>query len=121
MNLNEENAIRELAKALKNDIRSQDLKEKEKAMMESEEVFHLSKRLEAASEDYSLAMQMKDKEAIEEKRKALHEIKKQLDSHPLVKAYNEAYVLIRDLYMQVDDIIFGPYRNKTLTGVDNDD
>ncbi len=121
MNLNEENAVNELSSALKNDPRNIDLKEKERIMMESEEVFHLSKRLEMASEDYSRAMQLKDKALIEEKRKALHEIKTKLDSNPLVKAYNEAYVKVRDLYMQVDDIVFGPYRNKTLSGVKDND
>ena len=39
----------------------------------------------------------------------------ELDSYPLAKEYGEAYIAVRDLYMQIDDILFGPYRKKTLS------
>ncbi len=121
MTLIEENAIRSLAKALKEDSRNLDMKEKEKKMMESEEVFHLSKRLESFVEDYSRAISINDKEKIERCKKALFEAKLNLDVHPLVKEYNEAYIKVRDLYMMVDDIIFGPYRSKVISRVKKDD
>lgn len=85
-------------------------------MMESEEVLHLSKRLELASEEYSNAVSMNDVKLIEKTKKALHEAKTNIDNHPLVKDYTEAYIKVRDLYMIVDDIIFGPYRKKTIAG-----
>ncbi len=121
MTLNEENAIRSLGAALKEDPRVLDMKEKENKMMESEEVLHLSKRLELASEEYSRAISLNDKELIEKTRKALHEAKLNIDLHPLVKDYNEAYIKVRDLYMNVDDIIFGPYRSKIIKGVSKND
>ncbi len=121
MNLLQENAIRSLGAALKADPRVLDMKAKENKMMESEEVLHLSKRLELASEEYSRAISLNDKELIEKTKKALHEAKLNIDLHPLVQEYNEAYIKVRDLYMDVDDIIFGPYRSKIIKGDNEND
>ena len=109
-------ALASLSNALKEDTRVQEMKEKENRMMESEEVIHLSHRLEEAERTYGLAVSSTDKSMIEKTKIVLHEAKLALDSHPLVKDYTEAFIIVRDLYMQIDDIIFSPYRKKVISG-----
>lgn len=79
-------------------------------------VRELAKHLEALSGAYSDILAYKkesDPEAIEA-QKALYAAKEKMDSYPLVVAYNAAYTEVRDLYMQIDDTLFAPFRKKSL-------
>lgn len=113
-----EKAISEFASLLKEDARVKALKEKEALMMEDEEAIHLANRLHEAEETYSFVVSTNDKKEIDRAKKNLHQAKLALDMHPSVKAYNEAFVAVRDLYMQIDDLFFGPYRKKVISGKD---
>lgn len=115
----EEKIIKELQTlkaSIDNDERLLRLSELEKKLAENEEVKVLSKRLKEEEEAYSFALSSYGKSSDEAKKAqvALFNAKKELDSLPLVKEYNDAYIAVRDLYMQIDDIIFSPFRRRVL-------
>ncbi len=109
--------IDELSVALKEDSRIKRLNELEEKLYEDPSLLELVKKKDALERDYedTLSYSSYDSPEAITKQKALYEAKLELDSYPLVKEYNEIYVQVRDLYMQIDDIIFAPYRLKTLT------
>lgn len=109
--------IEEIALALKGDKRLKELKDAEDRMLSDSEVIELIKRKNAMEDEYSLVLSYSSRDS-EQAKKAQHELylaKKALDEHPLVKEYNDAYLKARDLYLSLDEIIFGPYRGKSLT------
>lgn len=110
-------SLSQLRDALNNDERIKKLNELEEKMYQNEEIIALAKRKNALEDEYGLVLSYTDINSDEAKKiqKALYEAKLQLDSQPLVKEYNESFIKIRDLYMQIDDIIFGPFREKTLS------
>ncbi|MCI2055478.1 MAG: YlbF family regulator [Bacilli bacterium] len=109
-------SIEELSLAMKNDVRVLELEKREKEALDDEEVMALVKRKDAMESNYSLILSYKKEDSEEAKKaqKELYEAKLALDEHPLVKRYNESFSLVRDLYMNIDDIIFSPYRRKSL-------
>ncbi len=112
-------AIRELEtlkKAMDNDPRIVRLNELESVLSGDKEVQSFSLILKEKEENYSSLLSLygeKDQKTIEARR-SLYEAKKALDSLPSVMNYNEAFIAVRDLYMQIDDIVFSSYRRKTL-------
>lgn len=110
-------AINELSVALKEDPRVKELNSIEEKLYDDQTLIELVKKKNDLERDYesSLSYLSPDSEEAYLKQKALYEAKFELDSYPLVKKYNEAYIKVRDLYMNIDDIIFGPYRSKTLS------
>ena len=101
---------------MKEDERLLRLSELETLLEKDEEAIKLSGILKSKEEAYSFSLSSFG-EGSEEARKAqkeLYEAKKELDSLPLVKEYNEAYTKVRDLYMLIDDILFSPFRHKIL-------
>lgn len=110
-------SLNQLRDALNNDERIKKLNGLEEMMYQNEEVIELTKKKNALEDQYGLVLSYSDMNSEEAKKvqKALFEAKLQLDSHPLVKEYNACFIEVRDLYMQIDDIIFGPFRKKTLS------
>ena len=88
----------ELKELLESDPRIKDLNEKEEAMKNSDEVKALVDKKERAISLYSVSS--------EQGQKVLHQSKLELDSHPLVRAYLDAYSKVRDLYFEINDILF---------------
>ena len=88
----------ELKDLLASDQRIKDLDEKEDAMKSSDEVKVLVNKKEQAVSIYMVSS--------EQGQKALHQSKLELDNHPLVRAYLDAYSKVRDLYFQINDILF---------------
>ena len=80
-------------------------------------LIELSQKKDRLEREYETVLSYAKEDSLETKayEKALYEAKLALDSHPLVQEYNSLYVPIRDLYMQMDDILFGPFRSKTLS------
>ena len=115
MNDRLETALNDLAKLLKEDARVLRMREAEGRMNQDSEVIALSKQLEEAERSYSEALATNDSNLIEKKKKDLYESKLALDTNPLVSEYTKLYVEVRDLYAQIDDILFGPYRRKVIT------
>lgn len=95
----------ELKDLLASDSRINDLNEKEKLMKENEEVLALVKKKDLAVMQYENSLKISTKDNKEE-QKALHQSKLELDSHPVVRAYLDAYVKVRDLYFAINDILF---------------
>jgi|LAHS01.1.fsa_nt_gb cell fate (sporulation/competence/biofilm development) regulator YlbF (YheA/YmcA/DUF963 family) len=111
-----EESLQSLAKALHYDPRVMHLNALEAQVMADPTVQLLSKKKDAAEEAYSLVLTYakEDSPEAQEKQKQLYEAKKTLDANPLVAEYNAAYIVVRDLYMAIDDILFSPFRKKSL-------
>ena len=117
--MNEEiiKSVESLAKALKEDPRILRLNQLEEELSSNPEVIELSQKKDRLEREYETVLSYAKEDSLEAKayEKALYEAKLALDSHPLVQEYNSLYVPIRDLYIQMDDILFGPFRSKTLS------
>ena len=98
----------ELKDLLINDPRIIRLNELEKKMNESEEVMALAYQKDVAVSEYSDALNhfARDSEEVKKAQHNLHLKKETLDNHPLVKDYLKAYSEVRDLYYQLNDILF---------------
>jgi hypothetical protein len=105
-----------LANALKSDPRVVKLDQLEKRLMVDPAVLELSKHKDAAEQAYSLVLSYANEKSPEAlaAQKQLYLAKKALDENPLVREYNAAYIVVRDLYMALDDILYAPFRKKSL-------
>lgn len=104
--------IYSLAAALK-DLLDQDervlaLNDLEKKLENSEEVMVLSQQKDVAISAYSDALNYyaKDSKVIKKFQREMHLKKEALDNHPLVREYLLAYSKVRDLYMEINKILF---------------
>ena len=110
-------SLEELKKALDGDPRVIRLNELEKKLYDDSHLLELVKKKDDLERQYNSLLSYMDKDSQEAKvvEKALYEAKLEMDSYPLAKEYSEAFVEVRDIYMQIDDILFGQYRVKTLS------
>ncbi len=110
-------SLNELHDALRGDPRIVRLNELEEKLYKDNNVIELTKKKDDLERDYVSCLSYSDYDSplAKEKQKALYEAKLELDSYPLVKEYNEAFTTVRDIYMKIDDIIYGPFRSKTLS------
>ena len=117
MNISLSKSLDGLKAAIENDERIIRLNELEKKLYDDPALLELVKKKDDLEREYNTVLSYKDKDSEEAMKvgKALHEAKAELDSYPLAKEYSEAFIKVRDLYTQIDDIIFGPYRKKTLS------
>lgn len=102
------NVAYSLKELLDNDERVILLDELEKKMNENEEVMALAYQKDLAVNEYSDALNHFSSDS-EEVKKAQHNLfikKEALDNHPLVRDYLKAYSEVRDLYYQVNEILF---------------
>ena len=88
----------ELKDLLNSDPRIIDLNKKEEKMKNNEEVKNLVNKKEQAISLYTSSSK--------EGQKLLHQSKLELDNHPLVRAYLDAYIIVRDLYFRINDVLF---------------
>jgi len=116
MDLILEKSLTELKDAIAKDPRTQKLAALEAKLYEDPALLELVKKKDDLENEYNRILSYKDKDSEEAKtvEKALFEAKLTLDTYPLAKEYSAAFVELRDIYMQIDDIIFGPFRKKTL-------
>ena len=98
----------ELKDLLTNDPRIIRLNELEKKMNENEEVMALAYQKDLAVSEYGDTLNhfTKDNEEVKKAQHNLHLKKEALDNHPIVKEYLKAYSEVRDLYYQLNDILF---------------
>ena len=108
--------LEEFGLLLKEDARVTRLKSIEERLIMDEEVQSLSRAKDEAEALYSEAVSLGDETLQAKRQKELYEAKLALDSHPLSQEYTEAFVAVRDLYREIDDILFGPYRKKVISG-----
>ena len=98
----------ELKDLLDNDERIIRLNKLENELNNNEEVMALSYQKDLAVSSYSDALNHFANYS-EEMKKYQHDLflkKEALDNHPLVKEYLKAYSEVRDLYFQVNEILF---------------
>lgn len=105
-----------LKDAMKGDPRFLELKEKEEAALKSSGVQELRNKMEEVAKRYeeALSYSSKDSKEIKELEKELFLAKKAFDNHPLMKEYTAAFSVTKYLTLQMDDILFGPFRKKVL-------
>ena len=96
---------------LSQDSRIALLNKLEKEMNENEEVMALAYQKDMAAVNYSdvLNHYSKDSKEAESALKTLHEAKLKLDSHPLVVSYLKTYKEVRDLYNEINEILFSDF------------
>ena len=102
-----------LKESLTNDPRVIRLNELEKKMNNDEEVMALAYRKDVAATNYSDVLNHFSEESEEAKEalKKLHEAKLALDSHPLVREYLSAYKEVRELYEEINEILFANFNS----------
>ena len=100
-----------LKEMLENDPRVIRLNDAEKRMDESEEVMALAYKKDMAAVKYSDILNHFKEDSIEAQLalKELHQAKYDLDSHPLVKDYLKAYKEVRELYDEINKILFSSF------------
>ena len=98
----------ELKDLLDNDERIIRLNKLENELNDNEEVMALSYQKDLAVSAYSDALNhfANDSEEIKKYQHELFLKKEALDNHPLVKSYLKAYSEVRDLYFQINEILF---------------
>ena len=86
-----------------------ELNKKEKELNDSFEVYNLSKKKDEMMDIYLANKENcgEDSEVTIESLKAAKKAKEELNNHPLVKEYLSIYSKVRDLYMEIDDIVLG--------------
>ena len=101
----------QLKKEISNDPRVIRLNELEKEMNDSEEVMALAYKKDMAAVNYSDILNHFSNESKEaqEALKVLHQAKLDLDNHPLVKKYLKAYKEVRELYGDINEILFSNF------------
>ena len=97
-----------LKELLEQDPRVLKLNELEKKLNDNEEVMALAQQKETAISEYSDALNhfAKDSKEIKKYQHNLYLKKEALDNHPLVREYFDAYSKVRDLYLEINDILF---------------
>ena len=98
----------ELKDLLSQDERIKCLNELEQKMDNDNEVIVLAYQKDLAVSNYSDALNhfSEDSEEVKKAQKELHEKKLALDTHPLVRQYLDAYKEVRDLYIQMNALLF---------------
>ncbi len=106
------NLAKSLNEEINNDPRVIKLNELEKALNDSYDVYVLSNKKDEALEEYSRLKDICDEDSEELKASLLKlkEAKEKLNIFPLVKEYLAQYYLVRDLYLEVDNILFSEFR-----------
>ena len=98
----------ELKDALKDDSRIKALEEAEEKMNNNEEVIALAYQKDLACSSYSDALNhfSEDSPEVKKAQKELHEKKLALDNHPLVREYLSLYKSVRELYSDINEVLF---------------
>lgn len=106
------NLAKSLNEEINNDPRVIKLNELEKALNDSYDVYVLSNKKDEALEEYSRLKDIydEDNEELKASLLKLKEAKEKLNNFPLVKEYLAQYSLVRDLYLEVDNILFSEFR-----------
>lgn len=93
------------------------LNEAEKKMNDSYEVYSLSNKKDEALEKYISNKEIygADHELTVKSRNELKKAKEALQNHPLVKEYLEIYSRVRNLYLEIDNILLGDFKKEKKT------
>ena len=102
------NLASRLNEELRNDPRVIKLNELENKLNDSYEVYLLSREKDDALENYTRLKEIcsEDSEEVVKALKVAKAAKEKLGNFPLVKEYLAQYALVRDLYLEIDNILF---------------
>ena len=103
-----------LNESLKNHPKVIELNKLEEELNNSYEVYLLSQKKDEALELYNKLKDVYPLEHIEVKNALvkLKAAKEELNNHPLVKSYLSIYNEVRDLYMEIDQILFSDFKGR---------
>lgn len=98
----------QLKEDLQNDERVKKLQAIEQEMNNDKNVMALAYAKDVAASKYSDILNhfSEDSETAKKYQRKLYEIKKALDEHPLVQQYLKAYKEVRELYSEINSILF---------------
>ena len=98
----------ELKDLLNEDERIKRLNILEEKMNNDHEVIALAYQKDVAASHYSDTLNhfSEDSEEVKKAQRELYEKKLALDTHPLVREYLDAYKEVRDLYIQMNALLF---------------
>ena len=107
-------ALLKLKESIENDSRVLALNEVDARLSSNEEVMKLSYKKDMAVIEYEDAINHfgQTHEITLKAQKKLYEAKKELDSHPLVKEYNQKYQEVRLMYNHINEELFGRFISK---------
>lgn len=120
MDLEIKKHLMSLREAIESDERLKRLLLLEEKVEKDDSLKPLVKAKDEAQEEYERAIHLGNEEKLKAEKK-LYLAKKELDEHPLVKEYNEAFINVKDLYMWIDDILFSPFRKKSFVLLEGKD
>ena len=102
------NLAYELRDLLENDERIKRLNELETKMNNDQEVITLAYQKDVAASNYSNTLNhyAEDSTEVKNAQKELYNKKLALDTHPLVREYLDAYKEVRDLYIEMNALLF---------------
>lgn len=108
--------LEEFKSAFDGDPRVIAMKKAEEKLYEDPELIKLVLKKNAIEDTYQMVLKTKGDKSEEAKavEKELYEVKLALDTNPTAKAYNDAFIVVRDLTMYIDDVIYGPFRRKSI-------
>lgn len=106
-----------LAQALKDtleaDERVKDLMQLDSQLNQQQTLLALTETYQRAQANYQAMWESYGDESpyVLRARAELHQVKLQVDSHPLVKAYLKAYGQVRLIYQTIQEKIFAPFKS----------
>ena len=108
------NLASELNSSLNEDERVVKLNALEQELNNSYEVYLLSQKKDECLDLYTKLKDIYPEDHIEVKNALikLKEAKENLSNHPIVKSYLSIYNEVRDLYMEIDDILFSDFKGR---------
>ena len=110
--------IYSLSKSINEELNSKEevklLNKLEKELDDSYEVYVLSNKKDEALEKYISNKDLygDDSDITKESLKELKTAKENLNNHPLVKQYLEVYSKVRDLYLQINNILLDDFKGE---------
>ncbi len=110
--------IYSLSKSINEELNNKEevklLNKLEKELNDSYEVYVLSNKKDDALEKYISNKDLygDDSDITKESLKELKTAKENLNNHPLVKQYLEVYSKVRDLYLQINNILLDDFKGE---------
>ena len=108
--------IYQLANSLNQEINNNPevirLNELEKALNDSYDVYLLSNKKDETLEEYSRLKEIysEDDERVKSALLKVKDAKEKLNNFPLVKEYLAQYAIVRDMYLEIDNILFSDFK-----------
>jgi len=114
-------ALEMLKETMNNDPRIIALNKIEDELNKNEEVMLLSykKDIECLHLEDALKAFKDDSEEVRQAQRKLYLAKLELDTHPLVKRYNKAYIEVRKMYEKINKTIFNDFSSHKCSEFDD--